>query len=196
MSGLRPGFRSRAQSNAWVREHGGPAYFFPRSVRVPAPLERRSVVRDVADRAGPSRTPGSRQVYRSNGSAPPQMDSQIRPWSECLRRRGRGLRPKTSRWRRPISTRRSSFPAAMTRCRLRLLQAEGRLVFLRVHDVGSGFGPPTDHLDAEVIVRLDSFRARRLDFSCAVTPTKRLGGECSMYCVSPSTKTSRPARVR
>jgi hypothetical protein len=34
--------------------------------------------------------------------------------------------------------------------------AEGRPVFVRVHDVGTGFGPPDDRLDAEIVVRLDS----------------------------------------
>lgn len=35
-----------------------------------------------------------------------------------------------------------------------LLAVEGRLSFLRVHDVGTGFGPPQDPIDAEVIVQL------------------------------------------
>jgi hypothetical protein len=33
---------------------------------------------------------------------------------------------------------------------------EGRVTLLRVHDVGTGYGPPDDRLDAEVIVQLDS----------------------------------------
>jgi hypothetical protein len=37
-----------------------------------------------------------------------------------------------------------------------LQTAIGRITFLRVHDVGGGFGPPHDRLDAEVIVLLDS----------------------------------------
>jgi hypothetical protein len=37
-----------------------------------------------------------------------------------------------------------------------LQAAEGRLTLLRVHEVGSGYGPPDDQLDAEVIVWLDS----------------------------------------
>lgn len=36
-----------------------------------------------------------------------------------------------------------------------LVQWKGRVSFLRVHEVGSGWGPRDDHLDAEVIVRLD-----------------------------------------
>ena len=37
-----------------------------------------------------------------------------------------------------------------------LLASEGKLTLLRVHDVGSGYGPPGDQLDAEVIVGLTS----------------------------------------
>jgi photosystem II stability/assembly factor-like uncharacterized protein len=37
-----------------------------------------------------------------------------------------------------------------------LQAAEGRITRLRVHELGGGFGPPGDRLDAEVIVELDS----------------------------------------
>ena len=37
-----------------------------------------------------------------------------------------------------------------------LQAAEGRVTLLRVHEVGTGYGPPDDQLDAEVIVWLDS----------------------------------------
>jgi photosystem II stability/assembly factor-like uncharacterized protein len=37
-----------------------------------------------------------------------------------------------------------------------LLGASGRITFLRVNDLGTGFGPPYDFLDAEVIVLLDA----------------------------------------
>ena len=37
-----------------------------------------------------------------------------------------------------------------------IVAIEGHLTLLRVHDVGTGFGPPGDQLDAEVIVRVDS----------------------------------------
>lgn len=42
---------------------------------------------------------------------------------------------------------------AMNDC---ILAAEGRVNFLRVHDVGTRFGPPGDQIDAEVVARLDS----------------------------------------
>lgn len=34
--------------------------------------------------------------------------------------------------------------------------AEGKVSFLRAHDLGTGFGPPGDQLDVEVVVRLDA----------------------------------------
>ena len=37
-----------------------------------------------------------------------------------------------------------------------LLQSSGKLTLLRVHDVGTGYGPPGDQLDVEVIIKLDS----------------------------------------
>jgi hypothetical protein len=35
-----------------------------------------------------------------------------------------------------------------------LKQASGKMTLLRVHEVGSGFGPPTDQIDVEVVFRL------------------------------------------
>ena len=104
------------------------------------------------------------QVYRSNGSTPPQMDSAIRPWS--------GVPPTTRPWAPPENeqvVKTYKHPSVVVPRRYdtlpgRLLQAEGRLSFLRVHDVGSGFGPPTDHLDAEVVVRLDSAQGQAFGF--------------------------------
>jgi hypothetical protein len=37
-----------------------------------------------------------------------------------------------------------------------LLEATGTITFLRVHDLGTGFGPPYDFLDAEAVIKLDS----------------------------------------
>ena len=37
-----------------------------------------------------------------------------------------------------------------------LLESSGRITFLRVHDVGTGFGPPTDSIDVEVVIKLDT----------------------------------------
>ena len=37
-----------------------------------------------------------------------------------------------------------------------LKNSQGKLTFLRAHDVGSGWGPPTDSLDVEVVFMLDS----------------------------------------
>lgn len=45
-----------------------------------------------------------------------------------------------------------------------LLSATGKLTFLRVNDLGSGFGTPVDFLDAEVIVQLDSQPGKSFGF--------------------------------
>jgi hypothetical protein len=37
-----------------------------------------------------------------------------------------------------------------------LLESSGKLTFLRVHDVGTRFGPPADSIDVEVVIKLDS----------------------------------------
>ena len=37
-----------------------------------------------------------------------------------------------------------------------LLQASGKVTFLRVHDVGTGFGPPSDFIDVEVVVQINT----------------------------------------
>ena len=43
-------------------------------------------------------------------------------------------------------------------------RAQGRISFLRVHDTG-GYGPPNDHLDSEVIFRLDTQPNRAFGFA-------------------------------
>jgi hypothetical protein len=45
-----------------------------------------------------------------------------------------------------------------------LLQVSGKITFLRVNDVGTGFGPPTDYLDTEIEVQLDSQPGRSFGF--------------------------------
>jgi hypothetical protein len=46
----------------------------------------------------------------------------------------------------------------------RLIQSEGKLTFLRAHDVGSGFGPQTDFIDVEVVTKLNTEPARAMGF--------------------------------
>jgi len=45
-----------------------------------------------------------------------------------------------------------------------LVQSTGKLTFLRVHDVGTKFGPPADQIDAEVIMKLSSQPDRAMGF--------------------------------
>jgi len=44
------------------------------------------------------------------------------------------------------------------------VNAQGRLTVLRVHDVGTGFGPPTDFIDVEVVIALDTQPSRFFGF--------------------------------
>ena len=45
-----------------------------------------------------------------------------------------------------------------------LVNSNGKLTFLRVHDVGTGWGPPTDQIDVEVVVKLDTEPDRAMGF--------------------------------
>jgi len=42
--------------------------------------------------------------------------------------------------------------------------ASGRITLLRVHDVGTGYGPPADFIDVEVIVLLDTQPGKAFGF--------------------------------
>lgn len=44
------------------------------------------------------------------------------------------------------------------------VNARGKLTVLRVHDVGTGFGPPTDFIDVEVVIALDTQPSRFFGF--------------------------------
>jgi hypothetical protein len=37
-----------------------------------------------------------------------------------------------------------------------LLQSSGKITFLRAHDVGTAYGPPTDQIDVEVVIQIDT----------------------------------------
>ena len=43
-------------------------------------------------------------------------------------------------------------------------ETQGKLTFLRVHDVGTGYGPPSDFLDVEVVVQLNHDNTRSYGF--------------------------------
>src|SRR5215468_2382882 len=38
-----------------------------------------------------------------------------------------------------------------------LLEKTGKIVFLRAHDLGTGYGPPSDFLDVEAVFILNAF---------------------------------------
>jgi hypothetical protein len=45
-----------------------------------------------------------------------------------------------------------------------LRQATGKITLLRAHDVGTGFGPPSDFIDVEVVIRLDTRPGNSMGF--------------------------------
>ncbi len=45
-----------------------------------------------------------------------------------------------------------------------LLQSSGKVTLLRVHDVGGKYGPPTDQIDVEVVIKLDSQPGKAFGF--------------------------------
>jgi len=51
-----------------------------------------------------------------------------------------------------------------TSARADLLAKSGKVTFLRVHDVGTGFGPPTDFIDVEVVMQLNSNKTESFGF--------------------------------
>ena len=46
----------------------------------------------------------------------------------------------------------------------KLIQSSGKLTFLRVHDVGSKFGPQSDQIDVEVVIKINSHSDRAMGF--------------------------------
>jgi len=48
------------------------------------------------------------------------------------------------------------------------LQSTGKITFLRVHDVGTGFGPPSDFINVEVVIQLDTHPGESFGFQLRV----------------------------
>lgn len=47
---------------------------------------------------------------------------------------------------------------------LLLYNASGHITMLRVHELGTGYGPGDDYIDGEVVIRLDSYSNRAFGF--------------------------------
>jgi hypothetical protein len=45
-----------------------------------------------------------------------------------------------------------------------LIESKGHITFLRLNDVGTGYGPPTDYIDVELVVQLDSLPGKAFGF--------------------------------
>lgn len=65
---------------------------------------------------------------------------------------------------------RIAFPAALIAMLITLpanadrLASQGKVTFLRVHDVGTKYGPPSDSIDVEVVVQLNSEPGKAFGF--------------------------------
>jgi hypothetical protein len=108
-------------------------------------------------------------------------------WSSLLRSSAKGTRPNNAAYDF-VTCPRALYVATGNRGLLRLsplapdweypmgsLQAaEGRVELLRVHDVGTGFGPPHDQLDAEVIVQLDTEPEKAFGFQLRTGAAQRV----------------------
>jgi hypothetical protein len=53
---------------------------------------------------------------------------------------------------------------SMQPARADLLETKGTITFLRVHDVGTGYGPPSDFLDVEVVILLNTAPGKGFGF--------------------------------
>jgi len=49
-----------------------------------------------------------------------------------------------------------------------LKNSQGHLTFLRAHDVGTGWGPPNDQLDVEIVFMLDSVAGGAFGFQLRI----------------------------
>jgi hypothetical protein len=75
-----------------------------------------------------------------------------------------------------------------------LLAADGRITLLRVHDVGTGFGPPTDSIDVEVVIALDSMPGKAFGFQMRNDAAGKARRD--MFDVlRQAFKTNRPVRI-
>jgi hypothetical protein len=65
--------------------------------------------------------------------------------------------------------------------------ATGKLAFLRVHEVGSGFGPNSDFIDVEVVCGV---QGKDGGFGCTLRNDNNQFATraCSTCCAMPSTK--------
>lgn len=161
-------WRSEDRGATWLIDHGLDAAVtengaFPRGILTNSPNPGESVLRDMQfDSVDPN--------YRLALSVAGVFLTQDGvAWRPLLRSSAVALQP-TSMIYDPVGCEKALYVGTMGRGILRLrplppdwdfpigsLQgATGRITLLRVHDVGTGYGPPYDRLDAEVIVWLDS----------------------------------------
>jgi len=75
-----------------------------------------------------------------------------------------------------------------------VLAVEGRITFLRVHDVGTGFGPPIDAIDGEVVVKFDTDPLKAFGFQLR-TDAKEEGHRGMLNALRDGLRANRTVRV-
>ena len=66
------------------------------------------------------------------------------------------------------------------------LEASGKINYMRIQQVGDTFGPPSDSVAVEVIIKLDTLPANAFGFLYEITLTYHLIKVCSIFCVMHS----------
>lgn len=117
-----------------------------------------------ADVNGTASKPDSNGLWDANGTCDGWVDlayADPRVWAVCrnatLQVINSGSQPYLAMGNHSALLETKAFSAT-------LLSATGKVTFLRVNDVGTGFGTPLDYLDAEVIVQLDSEPGKSFGF--------------------------------
>jgi hypothetical protein len=72
--------------------------------------------------------------------------------------------------------------------------AQGRVTLVRVHELGTGYGPPSDHIDAEVIIWLDTEPEKAFGFQLRGDERRR-AAEGMLAVLRDAFNHDRPVRI-
>jgi hypothetical protein len=72
--------------------------------------------------------------------------------------------------------------------------AQGRVTLVRVHELGTGYGPPSDHIDAEVIIWLDTEPEKAFGFQLR-RDERRRAAEGMLAVLRDAFNHDRPVRI-
>lgn len=75
-----------------------------------------------------------------------------------------------------------------------LLGAVGKVTFLRVHDVGTAYGPPSDRIDVEVVIQLDTMPGKAFGFQLR-TDANEFAHKGMLDLVRTAFRNDKPIRI-